>query len=440
MTFSELGKKLLKSMQRENSELDFLIKTNTELHRKGFARIALKSESGDAIEADASIHYRQLTHEYRFGANLFMLEQFPEAEKNARFEERFTRLFNLGVVPFYWSDLEPVQGRPRYAKDSPHIYRRPAPDLVLEFCGQNQITPKGHPLFWHGWIPDWMPKDRRQWLYRMEKHIAEIAERYGDKIFIFDAINEVFTTLRHAHTPYPNDIVPTAFKVAERYLPHAQLVLNDDMWWWNYHRELTPYYMVAKQLLEQGLALGGLGFQYHMFEHNITNEFEKFLDPAHLYRCLDQYGTLGIPCSLSEISISSRHDLGDGDAFQNVLIEKLYRLWFSHPATEALIYWNTVDGTAAGGTPGGEDGENSLRSGLLNYDLSPKASYATLDKLINEEWRSSGEMSYRPNGDNRFQGFYGDYELIVDLDGRRIRRRISLSKHASRDFSITLDV
>ena len=44
----------------------------------------------------------------------------------------FYRYFNLATVPFYWNTLEPEYGKPRYAKDSVKIYRRPAPDLCME--------------------------------------------------------------------------------------------------------------------------------------------------------------------------------------------------------------------------------------------------------------------------------------------------------------------
>ena len=52
-----------------------------------------------------------------------MAEQFNEAEKNTIYEQKFAELFNLAVVPFYWSDLEPEDGKPRFAKDSPPIKR-----------------------------------------------------------------------------------------------------------------------------------------------------------------------------------------------------------------------------------------------------------------------------------------------------------------------------
>lgn len=428
---NDQARKLLAGFLEPNSELEFRVRTNTELHRKGFARVVLEDAAGRELAVRGEIRFRQLTHEYQFGANLFMLGQFPSAEENARFEELFTSVFNLGVVPLYWSDLEPVEGRPRYAKDSPPIYRRPPPDAVVEFCERNGITPKGHPLFWHGWLPKWLPTDRRQWLRRMDRHIAEIAARYGDRIFIFDAINEALSGLGKADTPYVDDIVRVAFEMAGRHLPNAQLVLNDDQYWWVHRRELTNYYLVAKDAIQRGVRIGGLGFQYHMFDWNLHDADRFMLNPANLYACLDTYGKLDVPCSLTEISLISRNDLlGDGDAFQGVLLDKLYRLWFSHPATEALIYWNTVDNTAA-------SGEDSLRAGILNRDLTKKPAFRALEHLVNTEWRSAGRFDYAPGGDNRFQGFFGDYNLEVRLDSGTFHRRVSLGSRSPRTLRLS---
>ena len=63
-----------------------------------------------------------------------MIDELETDDKNAEYKKRFKELFNLATIPFYWCDLEPEEGKLRFAKDSPKIYRRPAPDLCLEFC------------------------------------------------------------------------------------------------------------------------------------------------------------------------------------------------------------------------------------------------------------------------------------------------------------------
>jgi hypothetical protein len=91
---NEYAKKLLNEFLKENSELDFKIKANTELYRKGFGRVTLVDSDGRELKELGEISFKQVSHEYKFGANLFMLGQFPSDEENARYEECFKSVFN----------------------------------------------------------------------------------------------------------------------------------------------------------------------------------------------------------------------------------------------------------------------------------------------------------------------------------------------------------
>ena len=163
--FTEEAQKYLGFLLNRDSETDFKIKHGTEMYRKGFGHFILRDHDGKEIPA-ATIKLKQKSHEYKFGCNAFLIGSFPEAEQNQQYEEKFASLFNLAVVPFYWSDLEPEQGKPRFTKDSPFIYRRPAPDRVLEFCQKYNITPKGHPLCWHHFAPEWVPQKGDETAYQ----------------------------------------------------------------------------------------------------------------------------------------------------------------------------------------------------------------------------------------------------------------------------------
>ena len=122
--FTEEAEKYLGFLLKEDSEIDFKIKSGTEMYRKGFGHLLLKDAEGNELPG-ATVKLKQKSHEYKFGCNAFMIDSFPETEQNQQYEETFASLFNLAVVPFYWSDLEPEQGKPRLGVNSPFIYRRP---------------------------------------------------------------------------------------------------------------------------------------------------------------------------------------------------------------------------------------------------------------------------------------------------------------------------
>lgn len=438
---NELAKSLSRWLVKEDPEIEFRIKTGTEMYRKGFGRIELLDAGRNKVK-QASIRLKQVSHEYLFGCNAFMFNQFPEEEQNKRYEEVFANLFNEAVVPFYWSDLEVEDGRPRFASGSEPVYRRPPADDVVDFCKRKNITPKGHPLCWHCFVPEWAPKKKTEMLRRLDRRIREIAERYGDVIPIWDTVNEAQSRnplLRGFDNPaFPDNHVEEVFRIAERYLPLSTLLYNDNNRWWQYNGDYTPVYLLVKTLQEHGCRVGGLGLQYHMFE-GLLNQADQFMNPRQIYKCLDQYGKLNIPVNFSEVSVISRRDLGDGDAFQELVTEKLYRLWFSHPATNSIVWWNMVDGTAAYAPLGSEQGENSLRAGLVNYDFSPKPAYKILEQLIKREWHTETSVEYRVEAENVFHGFYGEYDAVIRTDGGTFSTRISLSKDSDNMIRIVLE-
>lgn len=430
MNMNELAQKWTKYLLADDSEIDFRIKAGPEMYRKGFGKFTLADSQGRPVE-NAEIALELTRHEYHFGCNAFMLDGFPEPERNREYEELFASLFNLAVVPLFWSDLEPEQGKPRFAKDSQPIARRPPIDLVLEFCERHGITPKGHPLWWKIFQPQWLSTDKRLLAGQIERRFKEIASRYGERVKIWDVVNEAQTwNENNRFPPCPESHVDFAFKCAERHFPmDSALTYNDDRIWFSYQEEYTPVYLLVKRLLDNGRKVDGLGLQYHMTDYLLQNT-SKAVSPRNIYKCLDLYGKLGVPVNFSEVSVIGMPELGDGDAFQELVAERLYRLWFAHPATNGIIWWNMVDNTGAW------ESSNKLRAGLLNNDLTPKPAFKMLRRLIKEEWTTKTSIAYVEGGDNRFHGFHGDYKAVIKTNEGVCEKKVSLRKSAENEFHL----
>ena len=123
---------------------------------------------------------------------------------------------------------------------------------------------------------------------------------------------------------------------------------------------------------------------------------------------------------------------------QAELIKNVYSVFFSHPAMEAVIYWNVVDGYAAFAPQGDMTvGENIYYGGLLRFDMSEKPAYKMLRHLVNEEWHTS-EVVKANGGKVNFRGFYGDYKLTIHAGDKTVERVYKLSKHAKNNITITL--
>jgi len=91
--------------------------TGIELNRKGNAEITISVADGHTMPEEITLEVEQKSHEFRFGANLFMLDELETPEKNAIYRQKFPEIFNLATLPFYWNTLEPERGKPRFAAE-----------------------------------------------------------------------------------------------------------------------------------------------------------------------------------------------------------------------------------------------------------------------------------------------------------------------------------
>ncbi len=390
-----------------------------EKHRKGSFKIMVRSESGKPIP-NTRIRITQKTHEFLYGANLFLLDEMETEEKNCEYKKSFAEAFNQATLPFYWKDLEPDEGKPRYAADSPKIFRRPAPDLCLQYCEKNRITPKGHCLTYFAWHPAWVdPTDISQAKNKLEKRYQELAERYADRIHCWEVINELLCS--HQIVNYKNaffkdaEVLEWNFNLAEKYFPNNELVINEAPFVWlrNYFAfNRSPYYMLIERGKNKGARIDAIGIQFHVF----SKEWERDMyDPELIMEVLDTYAQFGAPIQITEITIPAYSDSAEDEALQADLLENLYTLWFSHPSVEMITYWNVVDGYAAHAPLGDmSKGENRFFGGLIRFDMSRKPAFERICYLFSEKWNTRETCYTNLNGECCISAFYGDYDVEVD--------------------------
>jgi GH35 family endo-1,4-beta-xylanase len=414
----------------KDPEIEQRIRTGIQANRMGFATLRFTGPE-DAPVTGVEVEFEQVTHDFLFGCNIFSLGGFGSAQQNRRYEEAFASLFNLAIAPFYWSDLEPGPGRVRFEKESPPVPRRPPPDRVLDFCRRHHILVKGHPLIWHNYFPPWAPKDRKEVTRLLRKRFGEIAVRYGGEIPIWDVVNEPLE--RRPEDVLPEDYVFWSMKEAERvFPPGARLAVNEvTSHWSEFRRETSPFYLLLQNLLLRGARVDIIGFQFHLFSEQGYARLlaGASLRPADLYRVLDQYADFARPIHISEITIPALPASPAGDEDQAAVVRNLYRLWFSHPRVEAIVWWNLADGTALAR-------ENRWRGGLLREDLQPKPSFQVLESLIRKEWRTAVRANTGSGSELRVQGYYGSYRLRARREKQTVEREVHLSKTGINEFEV----
>lgn len=451
---SNRRKEILKPFQAAQEYMDDRVKNGIESHRKGFATLSFVDKEGKPVE-QVHVELKQKTHDFRFGANCFMLDSLESEEKDTEYKRLFAKLFNLATLPFYWNDLEPEEGKPRFAKNSPKVYRRPAPDLCIEFCNEHGIEPKVHCLNYDHFSPAWLSPDADVQTVKkyLDKRFFEIAKRYRDVIPSMEVTNETLCDkvqpsrciAEHRHNScffHEPDIVEWSFEHARTYLPYTRLIINeatDLIWGEAYHWNRSAYYMQIERALSRGASIDSIGMQYHMF-YPAEEEAERtrlHYDPHTLYRVMDQYADFGKPLQVTEITIPAYSCRMEDEELQAEIIRNLYSIWFSHRNMEAVVYWNMVDGYAAFAPQGDmTSGENYFHGALVRYDMTPKPAYRMLDDLINRQWRTNG--GYDGADQVTFKGFYGEYEAQVTVSGNTFPISFHVKKNQENRFVFTV--
>lgn len=432
MTIKEIRELYFKSYNDNKDYVDSRISDGIDKHRKGYCRMRITDISGKPI-VGKKVRVTQKTHDFKYGANIFMLDGFESEVYNKKYREFFKEYFNLATVPFYWNTLEPEEGKPRYGVDSPRIHRRPSTDLCVEYCEENGILPKLHCLVYEPYTPEWLKyRSLEEIKEKYEERFRQIAERYSGRMFEIEVINEVFNLQffddRSALSKQRN-LVEWSFETARKYFPNEVLVINEGNPIQKLAREdcRAHYFLTVENALMKGAEINKIGLQNHQFigvnaktpeayEADFSNRVRMELtDVTSYFKGLDVISRLGLPLELTEVTIPT---LGEGDEAEQLQADVLclwYSIWFSHPLVDAIVYWNTVDGYAHVVDDGKRYwNENNCRAGLWHSDLTPKKSAKMLKKLFGEIWHTDLELVTDKNGYVDFRGFLGDYECEID--------------------------
>ena len=436
----------------QKAAIDDKIREGIEANRKGNCSITVVDGQGKPIPG-AKVEINQTSHAFRFGANLFMLEEMETPEKNEAYKASFADVFNMATLPFYWDANEPEKGKNRYEKDSTKFYRRPPIDLCMDFCREHGIEPREHGLAYNAFFPAWLYQaSEEEEKTAIERRCREIAERYADKIPTIEVTNEM--CYKQGKTSFYDapEFVEWCFRTARKYFPDNQLVINEwtTLSWEDKCRVTDKYYAYTEANILRGAPIDAVGMQYHLFfdREKVYEDTRLLLDPVMLYRHMDLYARLGKPLQITEVTVPSYSWEQEDEQLQAEILEMLYRIWFSHPNVEQIIYWNLVDGYAhvwkqdpavIRESQGNMTvGENYYHGGLLRFDLTPKPAYHKLKHLLKKVWHTELELTSDKEGSADFRGFYGSYEITVTANGETRTHRIDLSKTTDNQFVLAM--
>jgi GH35 family endo-1,4-beta-xylanase len=373
-------------------------------HRIREAGLRLKDAAGRPL-ANTTVTVRQERHKFLFGCNIFQLNPRDTSEAQRAYQERFAALLNYATLPFYWGGYEKEPNQP----DEERLLG------MARWCREHRIAAKGHPLCWHEVAPKWhaarpLAEMRRLQMERIGREVG----RFRGLIDLWDVVNEAVIMPRFARDPNHmtplvrrHGVVPIlkeAFAHARQANAQATLLLND-------YDHTEAYEQLIERCLDAGVEINVIGIQSHMHQGYLGNEVVRAI--------CERFARFGKPLHWTEATLISgdirpdndfhtrREDWPStptGEARQAEEVAAFYTTLYSHPAVEAITWWDFRDGCWLGAP-----------SGLVREDLSPKPAYERLMKLIKGEWWF-GEQILRTDsaGAATFHGVPGDYELAAD--------------------------
>jgi endo-1,4-beta-xylanase len=391
-----------------------------EKHRQADAVVTVVDAQGRPVPG-ATVRVEQTRHEFLFGCNIFKWGKVGQEQRETEYRERFTEVFNFATLPFYWWSYERRPGQPIHDQT----------ERVAEWCQEQSIVCKGHPLAWNYAEPRWLPDETSEILGLQLARIEDCVRRFNDLIDTWDVVNEA----THFDRAQLQDRAPKLTKAwadigkveftrrcfleARRANPQATLLIND-------YRVDAPYGRVIEQLVdEDGERLYDvIGIQSHQHGGTWTNE--------KIWDVCERFSRFGVPLHFTETTILSGkqgwrrgeqnepwESTAEGEANQAREVERFYTMLYSHPAVEAITWWDFTDLHAWQGAP----------AGFLRKDMSPKPAYEMLRELIKRKWWTGHELKTDRAGGALFRGTLGDYRVTVSMPGRAaVTRQMTVAR------------
>jgi endo-1,4-beta-xylanase len=348
--------------------------------RKGDFTLRARAPGGRPCAGTAEVELKR--HEFQFGTCL----NFQGGPQEARYRETALRFFNSGVFEnaFKWEELEKAEGKPAF--DDLERY--------LEWGRRNDFPIRGHALVWgiekYGFDRHWSRIKGDDFLRNsIRNRIRRDVTRYRGRIAEYDVWNEPF------HEPALFDrlgwgILDSAFHWAHAADPGAKLYINE------YSiisgGDAKPYRDMVEGALKRGVPIHGIGVQGH---------FSGRIDPVDIAAKLYYLAELGLPVKVTEFDMDVRA-LGLSESQMAGDYARMLRTAFSHPAVEGFLFWGFWD--ARHWRPG---------AGLFDADFRPKAAADSVYRLIHEEWTTRKTLRLDSQGQAKFRGFYGTYDVRI---------------------------
>ncbi|CAN5393380.1 hypothetical protein BH11ARM2_BH11ARM2_10390 [soil metagenome] len=357
--------------------------------RKGDFTLRVMDAKGRPVSG-AKVTAEMTRHAFPFGTAVAADELFVKGADADRYRAELLKDFNRATVennlkwPFWetWGKSDGMK--------------------AVDWLDEHGLSVRAHNVVWPSWRnspPDLQTLSGDALRARIDRHIDDVVGAMKGKVDVWDVVNEPFDNHDVFDRLQTDPVAMMAgwFRRVKAIDPKPVLMLND------YppldggatgNPHLESFYKNLAGLKASGAPLEGIGFQAHIGGEPIP--------PVRVLAGLDRFAKFGLPIEISEFDINSQ----DRD-YQARYMRDFLTAVFSHPSVGGFTQW------------GFWANRHWLPDAALfdaDWKLRPHGK-VYLD-LIDRQWHTKAMGKTGPDGTYRFRGFYGDYRVSAQKDGR----------------------
>lgn len=327
------------------------------------------------------------TNDFLIGGQAFGIE------KGLTYQKVHKDLFELGIAPLYFFLLKP---------ESRNKTSWVLTDKIVDWLVKTKRPIKGHPLVWmHKYArSEWMLSLTFAELKKfLKEHITEVIERYGDRIKMWDIVNEIPAADANGFdltmdqlleiTKMTSDLVKKLQPEAERIINFSEIFGAGSF---VQDKPSIPPVHFLKLCERNGIEYESIGLQFYM---GMKKEF-ACRELLNISQSVDAFTQFGKNIHFSELGWPSMHDVDPGSFFsadhpevagrwhrgwdeklQGEFVEKIYTLFTSKPKSKSITWWDITDN--------GQHEDIGSRfipfAGLTRRDFSVKPAYIAIKKF-----------------------------------------------------------
>lgn len=248
--------------------------------------------------------------------------------------------------------------------------------------------------------------------------IANIHKQTQDAVAAAGAKTRLFTNEYNVLQNSPTTVTPSA-----DYNKQAAATYGDQYANW-YREQVEGINNAGRAAGAKGDVVTGVGFQYYPLPGTPDS-----LGPSVIQKAVQNLAVTGLPMSLTEFG--AQPAVTQTEAPQ--IVDDAMRMMLGTPGVESFLYWGWYD---MGPTNMFGGGSELIENGWKNADgswkltptgvrfeylfgrgLDPTAPGANPDGSNPHPWTTDLTLPVGPDGTIQFNGFYGDYTLVIDGKG-----------------------